>query len=101
MTGARVPSDAIDLGALPLSYSGLLPKPESNRRPPRYKRSNPILTASKVVVAAGFEPALAALSTPCLFRLGYATKKGCLRRDLHPHCPKFEFGASARWATQA
>jgi hypothetical protein len=27
----------------------------------------------KLVVAAGFEPALAALSTPCLFQLGYAT----------------------------
>ena len=31
-----------------LSYSELLPKPESNRRLPRFKRSNPILTTSKL-----------------------------------------------------
>src|SRR5687767_10916786 len=30
-------------------------------------------SGSKLVVAAGFEPALAAFSTPCLFQLGYAT----------------------------
>jgi hypothetical protein len=40
-------------------------------------RRNSDLTAAKVVlkmvVAAGSEPALAAFSTPCLCRLGYAT----------------------------
>jgi hypothetical protein len=30
-------------------------------------------SGSEFVVAAGFEPALAAFSTPCLFQLGYAT----------------------------
>ncbi len=30
-------------------------------------------SGSELVVAAGFEPALAAFSTPCLFQLGYAT----------------------------
>ena len=73
VTGACAVAGASNPGALPLSYSELLPKPESNRRPPRYERRNPCLTASKMVVAVGVEPTLVAFSTPCLCLLGYAT----------------------------
>lgn len=68
----EMPSQVEAAGVEPTSSRGTNPKYPNTSLPgklcePEYKR---MPSGSKVVVAAGFEPALAALSTPCLCHVG-------------------------------
>ena len=97
VTGARILTNTSSLGALSrLSYSRLLPKPDSNRHIPRDRRSNPILTSSKKVLrrkptggpeawastwaSAGFAPATISSIDQC------STLE--LRSNSESHCRK-------------